>query len=399
MIPKLSIIIPTKNRYDCLYSCVLSLLDYYDTYDVEILVHDNSTDAMPDHCRELFENSRVNYVFHESWLAASENFDKAITMAKGEYLTMIGDDDSVSSKLLEAIGWMYQNGVKALSSPFAVYLWPCISSRLYGKAFAGTLSVEPFSSKVKEIDVAGEIEKCLHVGGTSLCDLPKMYYGIIHRSLIDKVYEKAGCYIPGPSPDMANALSMAYFCEKMYFVDYPLFIAGNSSSSMAGLGAKGKHIGTIEDAAFLPKNSAEIWNEDVPRFWSGPTIWSESASLALTFLKMDQELERMNYLYLYAKCFVFHPDYKVEVKKTLNNLVKKRKKSILLSKAYVAWICCFIWILRFKSLFLNVSRLVLRKIGVSGNSQLYREINDVRESASKFEEVLNQAKVAPFWSQ
>uniref|UniRef100_UPI004047CD01 glycosyltransferase n=1 Tax=Roseivirga sp. TaxID=1964215 RepID=UPI004047CD01 len=397
MIPKLSIIVPTKNRYTCLYSCIQSLLDYYDTGEVEILIHDNSTEPMPDYCRELFDNSRVNYVYHEGWLAASENFDKAIGLARGEYLTMIGDDDSVSSKLLDAINWMDQNGVKALSSPFAVYLWPDTSSRLYGKAFAGTLSVEPFSSKVKEIDVAGEIEKCLEVGGTSLCDLPKMYYGIIHRSLIDMVYEQSGYYIPGPSPDMANALSMAYFCDKMYFVDYPLFIAGNSGSSAAGLGSKGKHIGAIEEVPFLPKNSAEIWNEDVPRFWSGPTVWSESASLAITSLKMDKELGRMNYLYLYAKCLVFHSDYKTEIRRTLKNLVKKRNKSMMMSRAYVARIYCFTWMLRFKSLFLNVSTLVLRKIGVKGNSQLYREIDDVRASASKFAEVLNQAKVKPFW--
>jgi hypothetical protein len=76
---------------------------------------------------------------------------------------------------------------------------------------------------------------------------------------------------------MAITASMALFTKKLYYVDFPPFIAGNSSKSTAGMGAKGAAYSKIEEISFLPKDCGSNWSELIPRYWSGPTIWAESA--------------------------------------------------------------------------------------------------------------------------
>jgi hypothetical protein len=57
---------------------------------------------------------------------------------------------------------------------------------------------------------------------------------------------------------MANHRFNGIVHEKIVLCGFPSFIAGNSSKSTAGMGAKGQHIGKIEEISFLPKDCFKL---------------------------------------------------------------------------------------------------------------------------------------------
>lgn len=377
MNPLLSIIIPTRNRYEYLYFCLFSLLENYNKLDVEIILHDNSTDIMPINVSEIIKtNPIIKYYKIDGWISGWENFERAIGVSSGQYVTMIGDDDSLSKYLLEAVHFMRHNDVDALNTPFAHYIWPDIQARVFKNSFSGKIEILKFKGKIREIAIESQIDRLLRSGGTSLVELPRMYYGIVKREIIEKVKQVSGYYIPGPSPDMANAVSMAMFVEKMYYVDYPIFIAGNSSKSTAGMGAKGEHIGKIENIASLPKDCALNWSILVPKYWSGPTFWAESAIKALEQSGGAAHLSRFNYLKLYANCLVFNPSWKKVTWLTLNHYTRtfERNKFVVLIELY--FYILIVWANRFRMLLKNSIKVLNKKMLSKKNNHSIENVYD-----------------------
>jgi glycosyltransferase involved in cell wall biosynthesis len=60
--PILSIVIPTRNRYEYLYHSLLIILKYYSEQNIEVIVNDNSTDEMPSDLYELNSNQILNII-------------------------------------------------------------------------------------------------------------------------------------------------------------------------------------------------------------------------------------------------------------------------------------------------------------------------------------------------
>jgi glycosyltransferase involved in cell wall biosynthesis len=57
--PILSIVIPTRNRYEYLYHSLLIILKYYSEQNIEVIVNDNSTDEMPSDLYELINSNQI----------------------------------------------------------------------------------------------------------------------------------------------------------------------------------------------------------------------------------------------------------------------------------------------------------------------------------------------------
>jgi glycosyltransferase involved in cell wall biosynthesis len=374
--PILSIVIPTRNRYEYLYYSLFTILKYYKEQNIEVIVNDNSTDEMPSDLYELIKSNQIfKYYKIEGWYSQVGNFENAFGLVSGKYLTMIGDDDSVSNNLLEVVEYMENNKVDALNCLFATYLWPDIESKIYSKNLSGTLSIPNYSKRFYKIDTQKEIQKVLHVGGTSLENLPRLYYGIVLSSVLNKVKNDSGVFFPGPSPDMANAFSLSFYVKNQVFYDFPLFVAGNSSKSAAGMGAKGAHLARLEDISILPKECSSIWEKLNPKFWSGPTIWAESAIKAIISCDKDEMLKNFNYIRLYAACKVYNSQY---------NILTEQAEQVYLNSngigmttyAFRYYIEVFkIWNLRLKALLKNSYNILKIKLGLGKSN--YSDILNV----------------------
>lgn len=308
---RISIIVATKDRYETLFDCIRGLLINYSGPATEIIVRDNSSRPLIDAFKAEFSRfPNVTYIVDPTPVSQSENYELAVAQARGRYVTMIGDDDGISWGLLELAAWMDRHDVDAVFPGFSVYLWPGVNTRLLPANETGSLCYEGHLQLPRLVDPATEREAVLSSGCTSLKCLPRLYYGLVRKRCLDELRERASSYFPGPSPDMANAYSLSYCVARYVVASLPLFIAGNSRKSNAGLGLRGRHVGEIEDIAFLPRDTAEQWNRDVPFFWSGQTIWCQSACAAARAMGASDEFDRKNaFSRLYATLLVFQPRF------------------------------------------------------------------------------------------
>jgi len=93
---KLSICIPTYNRIECLNNCLNSILIAKKKYsfDFEVCISDNCSKA---NIKELIDkySSSLNISFNKNYnnLGLGVNILKAVSLAKGEYVWILGNDD------------------------------------------------------------------------------------------------------------------------------------------------------------------------------------------------------------------------------------------------------------------------------------------------------------------
>lgn len=348
--PLLSILIPTKDRYYYLKSCLASLYTSFNDSDIEIVITDNSSIREDlSECINSFNN--IKYAYIDKPVSQVENFEFALTIATGKFVTMIGDDDGISGVIVDVVRYMDRNSIDALNSPFVTYFWPDIVSNSRATKISGKIFFKGYSFKITKVNSQAEINKCLNLGATSLCNLPRMYYGVIRRDILEQVKLLTGEFFPGPSPDMANAFSASLFVDSFVYFDAPLFIAGNSVKSAAGQGLAGKHVGRIEGNPQLPSDCHLHWTTLVPKYWSGPTIWAESAVKVIIKSNRKDLYLKMNFLRLYASCLIFNPEYKSVVLDAMNIYRKERVRNIAIKLQLEFG---KVWLLRIKFFLKNI---------------------------------------------
>jgi len=148
MDPVLSVIIPTRNRVDTAILCAKHILSYPDP-DIELIVHDCSTNKeLSDKITEL-SDPRLRY-FHVEDCAMTTNWNLAIEKVRGEYVTIIGDDDGISAEMIKASRWASKNGVEAINSPKpAAFFWPGFQK----PKWAGKMMILPFKGDSRFLDL------------------------------------------------------------------------------------------------------------------------------------------------------------------------------------------------------------------------------------------------------
>lgn len=306
----LSIIIPTKNRYQYLKECVLSLAEL-DKEKVEIIVHDNSDDNSEFlsfiNAQKL---SNLKYYHKDGALSQTDNSNYAVGHATGEYCCFIGDDDTAASAIVTATEYLKENDLLACVCDVATYYWNDV-------VFEGSKR-PPLSFNESEVYVqrlkSGEIIKeVLSWGLQDIKYLARIYHGIIRTDILTKVREKTGTYFPGPSPDMANAISCTSLITDYVYVRAPLVISGYSYKSAGGMGLRGAHKGRLKDSKQLPANVEDDWDEQIPKLWLGYTMWPQSGITALRALGREGDIKRMNYNAMYAKTYLRYAEYREEV--------------------------------------------------------------------------------------
>ncbi len=95
-----SILIPSYSRPGMLQRAIHSALNQ--TFqNLEVIVAD---DPGPESCRDViesFSDPRLRAHFHSARIGCWQNVDFAIRHAKGEFITILGDDDSLSPNFIE----------------------------------------------------------------------------------------------------------------------------------------------------------------------------------------------------------------------------------------------------------------------------------------------------------
>jgi glycosyltransferase involved in cell wall biosynthesis len=311
--PILSIVIPTKNRYEYLKTLIVALLNSK-SQEFELIIQDNSDDNS-DFLFFINEinDSRLIYGYTSGWLSVIDNCDLGISAAIGDYVCMLGDDDGILiENSIELLKWLSIHQYEASLVNIINYSWPDITHAVWGDSYSGRVDFEPFKYTYRVLSSKKELNRICNEGAAfGLRNLPRVYHAFVSRKKLIELKEETGTYFPGPSPDMANAVGLTKYVNEYVCIDMPTIISGQSRKSTAGQGSMKKHHGSIKHQSHLPKDTAQKWSKQIPFFWSGPTIYAESASKALEMTnRQDMDI---SYNYLYACCLVYEKEYRKEV--------------------------------------------------------------------------------------
>ena len=311
--PLVSIVIPTKNRYLTLIPVIQSIINSLSGNNYEIVVHDNSDDntVFSDYLQNN-PSERINYFYTNTKLSVPENFNLAFHKTKGQYVVSIGDDDLVSPFLIEIVEYIKSKNIDAVIYDKANFFWPGLKfAKEYAFNYPASLQhPKNCSFELKKFNTQIELDSVLEKGGSFLFDLPAVYHGIVSRNVLDKIVAKYGNYFPGSSPDMASSIAITTVIDDYYKINIPASITGASKTSAAGMGVNNQHVARLNEVAWLPENILEIWDEKLPKIWTGQTIYAQSIYEVLSKANIDKNV---NYQELYNELLVYNYSIKDEL--------------------------------------------------------------------------------------
>ena len=106
--PFITIAIPTYNRAQLVKTCVISALaQSYDHF--EVLVSDNASTDETQEILAQFHDPRLRVLRHDANIGLLPNWNACLSHARGEYVVLVSDDDTVSPWLLERCAAMTAN--------------------------------------------------------------------------------------------------------------------------------------------------------------------------------------------------------------------------------------------------------------------------------------------------
>ena len=304
--PLLSVVIATKDREEFCIASIASILNLNDDR-IQIAVADNSaTEKIKNYITQL-NHPAVDYIYDSGGVSFIENYNRATELAKGEFVIMLGDDYTILPNCVELAALMKEKDVDAISSNIYVeYFWP--GTQASGK---GLLLIPRFSKTLKKINSRKNLKALLKGGILEYhsYDLPKLYHGIVRKSKLDEVKRKVGSYYRGLSPDIYSAVALAIVIEKGYILDFPLSIAGVCKASASFHEDKRAHCGSLADMPHLKyRKEPYKWNDIIPRFNSGYTVWANSALDAIADFKKQDLISHFDNYKFYRRLNSIYPE-------------------------------------------------------------------------------------------
>ena len=233
--PLISVIIPTRDRPDTLKIC-LAALRHERCTEIEIVVQDNA--SSPETLKVVTEaaqlDDRIVYYRSEQRLSQRHNFEMGLANSRGDYMSIIGDDDAFYRGALQWLASMVRrHRPDAVRWDLTAYIWPSLCVQNVGMFSFHYESYYGGWTKRSRRDCAARIAKA---GGNSW-DNVLVYHGLISRRLYDTIkrrsngnffsYHLPDVYAHNVMPFVEDANLSGDFIE----VRHPLTIYGMSGHS------------------------------------------------------------------------------------------------------------------------------------------------------------------------
>ena len=311
---KLSIIIPTKNRqYYCLYA-VKQILSH-DWKQIEICIQDNSDNNDLEGDIKKLGSGNIVYHYHPGILSFVDNFSEAVSLAHGDYLCMIGDDDGILPDIHRLVEDMERQAADAaIPSLNFIYFWPS-EKQIVKNGEKGMLVShlyrEHHVKAGEKVDSHNAVVHLLRNGvqNYTALNMPRLYHGIVRKDVLDRIKDIAGTYFGGLTPDMYMATALSLVCQKVIRVGYTVTISGICPTSGSSDSATGKHTGELSQAPHFRGHNNYKWDELIPAFYSVDTIWAD------TLLHTLRDFNRVDLITLFNKslfagiCLEKYPEF------------------------------------------------------------------------------------------
>lgn len=232
MMPKVSIIIPTRNRGYLLKNAIKSALDQ-DYEDIEVIVSDNSSTDNTKTIFDSFINKKLRYVRSDEILSMPDSWEYALNQSNGEYITCLPDDD------VYIFPDIIKRSLEALSvNELDVAVWNICSY----------FAPDWLNRKRQNLIVIKNSTFRNHiipssVGLKALFDMkqgfpvPKFLNSLCHRDIIENAKRNRGRLFLPTCPDFTAAVAILNQIDKYLFIDWPYYADGVNTASTGAIAA------------------------------------------------------------------------------------------------------------------------------------------------------------------
>ncbi|MEQ1189733.1 glycosyltransferase family 2 protein [Acinetobacter seifertii] len=319
--PLLSIAIATKNRQKYCIEAIKSILAYNNP-EIEIAIADNSETSEIKEFLEKLNSPFIKYFYHgKDDISSIDNFNRALELTSGDYVMLIGDDDSILPKAVEVAQWAKDNNIDSVCSrENLIYYWPNVLEEYPN----GVMITPPSTGKITEINFRKHLNALLENGLQLylLYPLPKTYHGLVKRSLMEEIKNRVGHYYGGLSPDLYSSIAVSCVANNHFIIDEPLSIAGVCAQSTTADNFKGLHSGSLEGIPHLKNRPNYVFSDRIPLYYSVNTIWAESGLKALEELNEKELLQKFNMHRLMAQAWIHNRKY-------ISSIMKEKHQELL----------------------------------------------------------------------
>lgn len=221
--PKLSVVIPTKDRADTLLH-TLRTVTKQNYKNLEIIISDN---ASLDNTKEIvmsYTDERIKYNNTRIRLGMSENWEYGLSLVTGDYVMFLGDDDGLLPEACKDVAALIKStGTEAIIWNKPNYTWPSVNlmpNRLDLKC------------SYDLIEMRGNIIlKAVASGKTSYGRLPVLYSGFVSTDIIRKIKNVSNNFFNSVTPDVYSGIVLAHELETYLYSMRPFSINGGSEHS------------------------------------------------------------------------------------------------------------------------------------------------------------------------
>jgi glycosyltransferase involved in cell wall biosynthesis len=106
--PKFSIVIPTRNRVELVLEALHTIIRQ-PYREWECIVFDNCSDQPVKPFVDKLGDARIRVERSETFLPVTDSWNRAIDAARGDYVSLLGDDDGLSPSYLSSVSYMAVN--------------------------------------------------------------------------------------------------------------------------------------------------------------------------------------------------------------------------------------------------------------------------------------------------
>lgn len=339
--PLLSIVIPTRNREKYCIEAIRNILSYQEDC-FELVIQDNSDSDDIENYIKTHSDRRLRYNRVKGRVNSVLNIRASVDFAEGEYVCMIGDDDTILPNLFAIVRWAKANNVKAITPKNnPAFFWN------HDGTLNGKLITQPTRSRIEWARPDERIAKLMKGGiidYQQYC-LPRLYHGLIRTDVLDMIRKKTGHVIGGLSPDIYLAISSSFYIDEYIITDFPISVQGACVQSTSVGNPRGK----FEDMPHLWNRGEYHWDILIPKYNSSQTIWAETALKAIDENGMSEKYRPLFDLHYFLTAF------------RLENKDRKGEIDMLVGKAEKVPFMCYV---RYYYSFLIIMKnALLKRIG------------------------------------
>jgi hypothetical protein len=228
--PRYTVIIPTRNRSEYLEAAILTSLGQ-ESDDFELVVSDNHSEDGTAEMLSALKDRRLRVIRPPRPLAMVQHFEWVLRQAKGEWITVIGDDDGLMPFFFEFADALTRGPASdfdAIYGPKPSYQWPGLET-LYGR---NVIRFDAHSGR--ETELSSEVMDRVSYGDDSYFGHAQFYTGtLFRRSLLERIRARQteGRIYHSFTPDASSVVATLLNTDKILKVGLPFAWGGSSPKS------------------------------------------------------------------------------------------------------------------------------------------------------------------------